>query len=155
MGTSLEAEALSVTLTRELDAPIELVFRTWTEADHIAQWMKCDGDAVLEVETWVAVPGREFRTRMHLEGVFDSTSEGVFTEVEAPRLLAYTLYANPLLGTPQMHVRVDLVDLGGRTALTLTHTGIPTQELCLVMEAGWTNSLALLGAMDLAKETLQ
>lgn len=148
---SSETTALSVTLTRVYDAPIDLVFSTWAEARHVVHWMKCDDNAILEVENWVAIPGNEYQTRMRLEGVFDTRSAGVFTDVEAPTLLAYTIQANPELGMPQMHVRVDLVDLGGRTELALTHTGIPTEDLCDVMEAGWTNSLGLLEEMGFGK----
>ena len=144
-------EAHSVTLRRVFDAPIDLVFRAWTEAEHVRRWMKCDGAARLEVENWVAIPGNEFKTRMRLEGVFDTRGAGVVTEVEAPTLFAYTTYADPELGTPEMQVRIELVDLDGKTELTLTHTGIPTIDLCEIMEAGWTSSLALLAKLDLAK----
>ena len=146
-----ETGALSVTLTRVLDAPIDLVFHAWTEAEHVANWMKCDDAATLEVENWVAVPGTEFTTRMRLEGVFDTRGAGVFTKVEAPSLLAYTVYADPDLGMPETQVRVELVDLDGRTELTLTHTGIPTEDLCAIMEAGWSNGLGQLAEMDLEK----
>ena len=39
----------SVRLTRVFDAPIELVFRAWTEAEHVTRWMKCGQDVELTV----------------------------------------------------------------------------------------------------------
>jgi len=137
--------ALSVTLKRVFDAPIHVVFEAWTDAKHVVHWMKCDGAASLEVENWVATPGTEFRTHMWLEGTFDAWGSGTFTEVDPPRLLAYTIHADPALATPAMDVRVEFAERGAQTELTLTHSGIPTDDLCGIIETGWTNSLAMLG----------
>jgi len=139
-----ETERMSVTLRRVFDAPIERVFRAWTEPQHVSRWMKCDAAATLQLDNWVPVVGNEFQTVMALEGVFEANGSGVFTAVDAPNLLAYTAHADEVLGVPEMHVRVELVDLDGKTELTLTHSGVPTNELCGIIEAGWTNSLGLL-----------
>ena len=135
-------------MVRRFDAPIELVFRAWTEAEHVVKWMKCDVTATLEVENWVAEPGVEFQTHMAQPGVFEATSRGRFTIVEAPRLLEYVIYADPKLGVPEMTVRVELAEAdeeeGGGTIVTLTQSGIPSDFIFGVINAGWTASLSQL-----------
>ena len=109
--------------------------------------MKCDRDATLEIERWEVESGGELRARMYQKGVFEVWSSGVFTEVDPPNLLAYTLHADPSLGTPEMQVRVELTpigDSGERTRLELTQSGIPDERIRSVIDGGWTNSLGLL-----------
>ncbi len=49
------------------------------------------------------------------------------------------------MNTPEMSVRVELEELdGGRTRLTLTHSGIPSDDMCGIIQGGWTSGLALL-----------
>ena len=48
------AESRTVTVTRVFDAPVALVYRAWTEAEHVVMWMKCDVEAKLELENWDA-----------------------------------------------------------------------------------------------------
>ena len=134
----------SVTLKRAFDAPIGLVYDAWTQPRHVEQWMKCDVKATLRVENWIPEVGTTFRTHMVLAGVFDASGSGRFLEVDPPNLLVYTTDEDPSLGVPEMTVRVEFRDVGGRTELTLTHSGIPTDELCSIINGGWTSSLAQL-----------
>jgi uncharacterized protein YndB with AHSA1/START domain len=155
-----ESQNLSVTLTRVFDAPIDLVFRAWTEAEHVARWMKCGVDVTLTLESWVPAEGATFRTHMSNPGVFESWTTGHFVEVNPPNLISYVTDPDPALGVPEMRVRVELKDLSGRTHLTLTQSGIPGDMICGVIEAGWTESLsqlnevvaALLGGADAPAE---
>lgn len=133
----------SVVLKRDFDAPIDLVYRAWTEAEHVTRWMKCDAEATFEVENWEPSVGKVFKTHMFKEGTFEAWGTGRFTEVDPPRVLAYTSDADPKLGTPEMSVRVELEEVDGKTRLTLTHSGIPT-DLTGIIEGGWTTSLGLL-----------
>ena len=134
----------SVTLSRVFDAPRELVFRAWTEAEHVVRWMKCDVSASLRVENWVAEVGNEFSTFMTQPGVFEVRGGGRFTAVEPPGLLEYVLDADPSLEVPEMTVRVEFQDVGGRTEVTLTQSGIPSDFIFGVINGGWTASLAQL-----------
>ena len=139
-----ESNLQSVTLQRVFEAPIELVYEAWTQARHVEQWMKCDVAATLEVENWRPEVGTAFQTHMVLPGVFDTRGSGRFLEVEPPTLLVYALDGDPELQVPDMTVRVEFRDLGGQTELTLTHSGIPNDFLCGVINGGWTASLTQL-----------
>ena len=141
-----DSERLSVTLTREYDAPIELVFAAWTDAKHVSRWMKCDSSAILECTSWKPETGASFATTMEMPGQWKVHGSGRFTEVDPPRVLAYVTDADPAMNMPEMDVRVELEEIdAGRTRLTLTHTGMPNDETCGIIEGGWTNGLAELG----------
>ena len=43
-----------------------------------------------------------------------------------------------------MTVRVELEEVEGGTQVTLTHAGLPSDELSGIVEGGWTVSLGLL-----------
>ncbi|MCR9246839.1 MAG: SRPBCC domain-containing protein [bacterium] len=143
-----DSQPLSVTITREYDAPIDLVFAAWTDADKVSRWMKCDDSAVLECSNWQPATGAEFTTTMEMPGQWKVQTTGRFTTVEPPHLLAYVSDENSAMQMPQMTVRVELEDLGNeRTRLTLTHTGMPNDDICGVIQGGWSNSLTALEAI--------
>ena len=138
------SESRTVKLTRLFDAPIELVYRAWTEAEHVCKWMKCEPTVTCEVDNWIPAVGTRFETHMFKEGTFDVRGHGEFTEVDPPNVLAYRTDADPSIGAPEMSVRVVLAEKDGKTELTLTHSGIPNDMMCGVIEGGWTNSLGML-----------
>ncbi|MEM7248182.1 MAG: SRPBCC domain-containing protein [Acidobacteriota bacterium] len=137
-------ETRSVTIQRVFEAPIDLVYRAWTEAEHVSQWMKCDPAATLVLENWKPAVGVEFTTHMALEGKFDVKGTGRFLEVDPPRLLTYTSDPNPEIGAPELTIRIELEEIDGGTQLTLTHSGLPNEGFCGIVEGGWSVSLGLL-----------
>lgn len=147
-----DPQRLSVTLTREFDAPIDLVFAAWTDAEHVSRWMKCDTAVDLRCDSWQPETGATFKTTMEKPGEWKVEGTGRFTEVDPPRVLAYASDADPQMNMPSMEVRVELEPLdGNRTRLTLTHSGIPNDDMCSVIQGGWTNSLAMLAELVTAK----
>lgn len=144
---SEERKVHTVTMVRVFDAPPALVYRAWTEAEHVVRWMKCDRDVELTVDNWVPAVGTEFSTHMVQPGVFESRSTGRFLEVDPPNTLSYVIDADAGLGVPDMTVRVQLKDIGGKTQLTLTHSGIPSDHIFGVIQGGWTSSLSQIEAV--------
>ena len=147
-----EAERLSVTLTREFNAPIDLVFSAWTDANHVVRWMKCDANVTLTVGGWEPKVGQKYTTRMEMPGQWTADGTGTFLEVDPPRLLVYRSDADEAMGAPEMTVRVELEDLGDdRTKLTLTHSGIPSDEMCGIIQGGWSGGLEMLDELLAAR----
>jgi uncharacterized protein YndB with AHSA1/START domain len=70
-------------VTRQFDAPAELVYDALTKPEHVAVWFT-DGDRELEICEIDLRPGGEY----HYEGVFDDgvrcSFRGTFLEVERP-----------------------------------------------------------------------
>jgi uncharacterized protein YndB with AHSA1/START domain len=82
---------------------------------------------------------------MEKPGEWKVQGTGRFVEVDPPNLLVYTSDANAEMSMPEMEVRVvfEAID-SGRTRLTLTHSGMPNDDICGIVNGGWANSLAML-----------
>jgi len=136
----------TVTFTRVLAAPRELVWRAWTDPKHLAQWFGPRGftSSVPELDARV---GGALRIVMHGCDGNDYPMKGVFREVVPPSRLVFSNIAidndgNHLL---EGETTVTLEDEGGKTKLTL-HTYakglVPAAPQMLAgMEAGWSQSL--------------
>jgi uncharacterized protein YndB with AHSA1/START domain len=134
------------TITRTFDAPRELVFKAWTDPQHVAQWWgpKYFSNTVCELD---ARPGGAIR--IHMRGP-DGTvypMKGVFREVVPPERLVFTssTFENEE-GNPQLEAThtVTFEDQGGKTKLTLhaviTKAGPGTEMALSGMEVGWNQS---------------
>jgi uncharacterized protein YndB with AHSA1/START domain len=131
-----------VRITRVFDAPRELVFRTWTEADHVARWWGPDG-----FETPRASVAIEPRTGGRYE--LDMVDPGGATfpvrqeilEIVEPELLVLRHEAMPEMGMPEPTItRVELSDEDGRTRMVLTSGPYP-EHMGANAATGWNMSL--------------
>ena len=142
----MSEEVHTVRMERVFNAPIDLVYRAWTEPEHVNRWMKCDAKATLKVEGWEPRVGAETRCEMAMPGEWQTVSTGRVIEADPPRLFAYVVDPNPQIGAPEFIVRVELSEVEGGTHLVLTHSGLPN-HLCPIIEGGWGTSLGLLGEL--------
>ncbi len=143
--------AIELTLTRTFDAPREIVFRTWTEAELMSKWWgpKIFTTPVCELD---ARPGGRLYIVMRgpanspFDGDYPTT--GTFTEVEAPRRLVFTAKAfedekgNSMLETLNT---VTFTEVEGKTEVRLHIVVVkssPEVATALAgMEQGWSESL--------------
>src|SRR5438874_12824597 len=77
-------------LTRVFDAPRELVFRTWTDPQHVEQWWGPHGFSNPVME-WDARPGGAIRNHMRGPDGTIYPSRGEFLEVVPPERLVFTM----------------------------------------------------------------
>jgi uncharacterized protein YndB with AHSA1/START domain len=132
-GTSDVAD--SVVIERTFDAPIDLVWRMWTDGAEFARWYGPPGASipVADIDAHVAGQRRVCMEMTTPDGPMRMWFGGEHRTVEAPHLLVYSdkvtdEHGNP---TPEGHiteVRVDLSDHDGRTHMVLTHLGIPSDS---------------------------
>jgi len=136
-------------MTRLLDAPRELVFRMWTEPDHMAQWWGPEGftNPICEIDLRV---GGSWLIVMQSSDGNRQTVQGVYREIVPPERIVFTNVAIGPDGSPVLDgvTTVTLEDLGERTRLIL-HTEVTafSAEAALRldgMEAGWSQSLGRL-----------
>jgi uncharacterized protein YndB with AHSA1/START domain len=136
----------TLTLTRVLDAPRELVWRAWTDPRHLAQWFGPRGFTSSVPELDVRAGGA-LRIVMHGPDGNDYPMKGVFRAVVPPTRLVFSNIAidndgNHLL---EGETTVVLEEQGGKTRLTLTTHAkglVPAAPQMLAgMEAGWSQSL--------------
>ena len=149
----------SVTLERILDAPIELVWQMWTEAEHFAAWYGPTGATVPVIEMDVTIGGtRHFCIEMQTpDGQSRMWFIGEYRVIEKPNRLVYTeSMSDPdgnrvspeAIGMPSGHpevteVTVELDELDGRTRMVMTHAGIPADSPGAM---GWNMALDKLEA---------
>ena len=141
-ATKLERE---LTLVRIFDAPRELVFQAWTDPKMMAKWWgpRIVTDSICELDVRV---GGSLRIVMRAQGGQEYPMKGVFTEVVAPELLAFTNIAVDEKGTHLLEgtTRVTFEKQGDKTKLTMhTHMfgKVPQAEFMLGgMQEGWSQS---------------
>lgn len=137
-------EPLSVTITRTFDAPIELVYEAWTDPKQVVRWMKCEPGVELIYDQWTPAVGQAFSSTMRKPGEWEVSGTGRFVEVDPPRVLAYVQDPHAGMNLPEMTIRVVFKESNGGTELTLTHSGLPSDEMGGIVQGGWTGSMAQL-----------
>jgi uncharacterized protein YndB with AHSA1/START domain len=137
-------------ITREYKAPRELVFKTWTDPKHLAQWWGPRGFTNPVCE-WDARPGKPIYVVMRGPNGVDYPMGGEFREVIAPEKLVFTSGAmdkNRKLLFEFLHT-VTLAEHNRGTKLTIKSIVIKTTPEANMyiggFEAGMTQSLERLG----------
>ena len=154
-----------VAIARVFDAPVELVWKAWTEQDLIKKWWGPRGVTNPTCE-WDARPGGKINIVMLAGKELGSAAgmkwpmRGAFKEVTPKRRLVFTSDAiddvqDILISTD---VVVDFKDLNGKTKMDIrmmvTKAG-PKSEMALRgMEMGWNQQIDKLGE-ELAREHLK
>lgn len=107
-----------IVVTRLLDAPRELVFKVWTDPQHVAQWWGPNGftNTIREMDVR---PGGIWRFVMHGPDGVDYDNKIVFLEVVKPERLVYD-HGDDVEDDPNcFRVTVTFAEQGGKTLLTM------------------------------------
>ena len=149
----------SVRIERIFDAPRDLVWQMWTQAEHFSAWYGPRG-ATIPVAKLDAQVGGARLVCMEMQtpnGVRQMWLAGEFLEVTENERLVYTEamsdeHGNVLppsaMGMPDDHpmnteVTVHLEDVDGGTKMVMTHAGVPADS---PGAAGWTMAIDKLAA---------
>jgi uncharacterized protein YndB with AHSA1/START domain len=92
--TSQHQEALGLTITRTFAAPIEVVWRAWTDAELLMRWFCPKGFTVLNTEMDARVGGKWSSTMRSADGETFHHS-GEILEVEPLCRLVATTFGMP------------------------------------------------------------
>ena len=136
-GTSTE-----IVIERVFDAPRELVWKAWTDPEHVAQWWGPRG-MTTRVDELDLRPGGNWRYVMLAPNGSEYPQHGTFREVVAPKRIVTS--AKFEMGA-DVHQEVVLTyqfdDLGGKTKITLTHTSpeVLGQEEAMGIAEGWNSN---------------
>lgn len=140
-----------VTLTRVFDAPRELVWKVWTEPEHIAKWWG-PHEFTNPVCEWEARPGGKIYVVMKGMGM-EHAMTGEFREVSPiDRLVFMNTVPDPEgLAIIETLTTVDFADQGDKTLVTLNSKGTGYTDSAVFMlqgmEMGWSQSLEKLAEL--------
>ena len=144
-----------ITITRIFNASSELVWKAWTEPEHIMRWWGPKGftSPVCLIDLRV---GGEYLCAMRSPEGKDIWSKGVYREVIAPERLVMTdsfanengnvvsasYYGMSPKWPMELLITVTFEEHGGKTKLTLRHSGIAgiSVKYRTDMTQGWNES---------------
>jgi uncharacterized protein YndB with AHSA1/START domain len=126
-------------ITRVLDAPRSLVFKVWTEPEHVARWWGPKGFTAPSLEMDVH-PGGAWRAYIRSAEGTDYWMQGVYREVVEPERLVFTFAWEDDRGKPghEMLVTVTFVDQGGKTRLSFHQAVFESIESRDSHQSGWS-----------------
>jgi uncharacterized protein YndB with AHSA1/START domain len=107
-----------LSITRLLNAPMELVWEVWTKPEHIAHWWGPVGFTTTTHEMNIK-PGGVWRFMMHGPDGRDYPNKIVFIEVVKPELLVYKHSGEEDTEDIRFHVTVNFEKQGNKTKLTM------------------------------------
>ncbi len=141
-------------ITRVFDAPRELVFKTWTDPQHVKKWWGPRGFTCLVCNIDLRTGGQYLNCMRSPEGK-DYWSCGEYREIEEPQKLVCTDSFSDYNGnivSPEVYgmspdwptealITLILTEHAGKTRLMLQHSPIkPSQEREMCRQ-GWNETL--------------
>ena len=137
-------------LTRLFEAPRELVWRAWTEREHLMRWSAPQGLTISHCEGEVRVGGA-WRTGMVLPDGTEKWVGGQYREVVPFERLVFTHLWDDNDGFPNPETLVTLLfsDEGDKTLFRFHQRGFASQAARDGHEFGWNS------CFDRMKELLQ
>lgn len=105
----------TIDITREFDAPRDLVFRAWTEPDLLGQWLGGKG-MTMEIETYEARDGGRWRYIHKDENGNEFAFHGVFHGTPSPDRMTQTFEFEGWPGQVSLET-LQLEERDGKTLL--------------------------------------
>lgn len=132
-----------ILITREFDAPAELVFEVWTTPEHVRNWWGWETDPMTVCEIDLRVGG-EWRFVAINEGYGEVDFYGKYLEIDRPHRLVSTEVFAPYPDSPAVNT-LTLEENDGVTTMTIL-VEYPSKEardatIASGMESGLQHSL--------------
>jgi uncharacterized protein YndB with AHSA1/START domain len=146
-STATPSTERELILTRVFDAPRSLVFKAWTEPEHLMRWWGPRGFTTTIIRNEVR-PGGAYRFHMRGPEGDDHWPQGVYREVVEPERLVMTggwTDANGKPTSPETLLTVTFEEHDGKTKLTLHQAVFESVTARDAHRGGWTSSLERLG----------
>jgi uncharacterized protein YndB with AHSA1/START domain len=127
-----------VVITREFDAPLELVWKAWTDPALFAQWYGLSNSTLSDVRMDVRAGGG-WSAVMHIEKAPDISWKADYLEVLEPNRLVFALKDPDNPESPNREiVTVMLRKVGVKTRLVFNQSGnLPPEQYENGLKQGW------------------
>jgi uncharacterized protein YndB with AHSA1/START domain len=130
-------EAPTLTITRSFIGPAALVFRAWTQAEHLVRWLGPRSHPAREVEVDFRVGGR-WRACLRTPEGDDMWMGGTYREIDPPNRLAMT-FAWDSTGFETL-VTIRLEEQGERTVMHFHQQPFVSTDSRDSHQEGWSSS---------------
>jgi uncharacterized protein YndB with AHSA1/START domain len=145
-------------ITRTFDAPRALVWKAWTDPQHVMRWWGPAEFTAPAAQIDLRVGGKYLFCMKSAEAEY--WNAGTYLELVPPERLVYNDTLSDSLGNPvpgsyygmegdvvsYMMVTVTLEDVGGKTRMTIRHRLPDSEPLIPQMYEGWNGSFDKLAA---------
>ena len=132
----------AVVIERTFDAPVDLIWKMWTDSEHFKSWYGPNGFTVPVADMDMRVGGKRLICMASPDGSMKMWTTGEHMEIVPNERLVYTespadekgnVVSPSAMGMPDGYpatteVTVLLEDLGGRTKMVMTHAGVPADS---------------------------
>jgi len=128
MGENKNTADRELSITHTLNAPIELVWKVWTEPEHIAKWWGPNGftNTIYKMEV---IPGGIWDFTMHGPDGTDFKNQNLYVEVVKYKKLIFDH-----ISAPKFRFSVNFTAQGNKTLLEWKSTFESAEELKKVIE---------------------
>ena len=120
----------TITIERTFDAPILLVWQTWTKAEHIANWWSPKGVKTKVVKHEFKVGGK-WHYIMPMPNGHEFTAEGEYLEIENFKRIVSTADFKPMTEGVEIQAHFEEVDNKTNFTFNVVH---PTEEYKIQQE---------------------
>jgi len=134
---------MPLVVKHNFNAPAELVFDAWLDADTVGRWLFATPDGNMDSVKIDPRVGGEFEI-IEKRGEELTRHIGTYLEIDRPRRLVFT-FAVPQYSEEFTKVTIDIAPLDSGCELTLTHEGVLAEWRERTFE-GWTMILEGLAA---------
>ncbi len=118
-------ETKTISLSRELYVPRELVFDVWTQPEHLAEWYSPGPDFERAASVDLRVGG-DYELRWRGRESAEHRQSGRYETVQPPSRLSYSARTESAELAPlATRVAVSFTDLDGGTRIELAEEGVP------------------------------
>lgn len=129
-----------IVVTRTFDAPRNLVWQVWTQAEHLMQWWGPKGWTLPVCEVDFRPGGTWFYCMQGPDGTL-ACGKATYSEIDEPRRFVYKdtfvdADGNPLDGMPVSQVTVEFIDQDGKTIVKSTNVYETKADRDRVIEMG-------------------
>jgi uncharacterized protein YndB with AHSA1/START domain len=131
----------TLVMRRTFDAPRILVWKVWTEADHLLRWLCPANFTVMFAKNDLRIGGK-WRSGMKSPDGEDYIHCGEYLEIEKPSRLVFThtWERNDLEPRADTKITVVLTERGEKTDMVFIHAGLATPESACSHKHGWTGA---------------
>ena len=139
MDARTDAGLRELEIVRTFKAPRGLVFKMWTQPEHIARWWGCGYMTDNKVTNDFRVGGT-YRVEMTLEDGSLHVITGTYLDIAEPERLSFTWNVPSGMAGSETVVTIALEDDGDDTKMTLRHAVFDAADMCDAHNMGWTTS---------------